>query len=271
MRHGRSELRGQRGRNHTIQACRLIKRTLSVHARPSSESATYRSASGRGPRSAEFGLSVSLHESRTRSRDCQFRKARTLRIDSRRRRTDLPKTCCGIAAMIRLRHLPRTSAATTPRKKADRERTATGRAIGNYIIEGTKEGLIQDLDVKLKEAAPLEIINGPLMTGMDEVGRLFNNNELIVAEVLQSAEAMKAAVSHLEQFMEKSAEARAGRSHSCNGKRRCPRHRQEPGRHHSVEQRLSGDQPRHQSSAGSLDSRRCESTSRMRSGFRACW
>ena len=41
------------------------------------------------------------------------------------------------------------------------------------------------------------------MTGMDEVGRLFNANELIVAEVLQSAEAMKAAVSHLEQFMEK--------------------------------------------------------------------
>jgi len=38
---------------------------------------------------------------------------------------------------------------------------------------------------------------------MAEVGRLFNNNELIVAEVLQSAEAMKASVSHLEQFMEK--------------------------------------------------------------------
>jgi 5-methyltetrahydrofolate--homocysteine methyltransferase len=31
------------------------------------------------------------------------------------------------------------------------------------------------------------------MAGMDEVGRLFNKNELIVAEVLQSAEAMKAA------------------------------------------------------------------------------
>jgi 5-methyltetrahydrofolate--homocysteine methyltransferase len=41
------------------------------------------------------------------------------------------------------------------------------------------------------------------MGGMSEVGRLFNNNELIVAEVLQSAEAMKAAVTHLEQFMEK--------------------------------------------------------------------
>jgi 5-methyltetrahydrofolate--homocysteine methyltransferase len=83
--------------------------------------------------------------------------------------------------------------------------------IGNYIIEGTKEGLIADLDLKLKEAAPLDIINGPLMAGMSEVGRLFNNNELIVAEVLQSAEAMKAAVSHLEQFMEKSADSSRGR------------------------------------------------------------
>jgi 5-methyltetrahydrofolate--homocysteine methyltransferase len=80
-----------------------------------------------------------------------------------------------------------------------------------YIIEGTKEGLIADLDLKLKEAAPLDIINGPLMTGMGEVGRLFNNNELIVAEVLQSAEAMKTAVSHLEQFMEKSATSLRGR------------------------------------------------------------
>ena len=76
--------------------------------------------------------------------------------------------------------------------------------LANYIIEGTKEGLIADLDLKRQEAAPLDIINGPLMSGMDEVGRLFNANELIVAEVLQSAEAMKAAVSHLEQFMEKS-------------------------------------------------------------------
>ncbi|MFZ5929474.1 MAG: methionine synthase [Acidobacteriota bacterium] len=77
--------------------------------------------------------------------------------------------------------------------------------LARYIIEGTKDGLIDDLNRKLAEgAAPLDIINGPLMRGMDEVGRLFNNNELIVAEVLQSAEAMKAAVAHLQQFMEKS-------------------------------------------------------------------
>ena len=97
-------------------------------------------------------------------------------------------------------------------------REATGRAkekksvadlpldqrLASYIIEGTKEGLVEDLELKRQEVAdPLEIINGPLMAGMSEVGRLFNNNELIVAEVLQSAEAMKAAVAHLEPYMEK--------------------------------------------------------------------
>ena len=75
--------------------------------------------------------------------------------------------------------------------------------LARCIVEGSKEGLIDDLNLKLKEAPPLAIINGPLMKGMEEVGRLFNDNQLIVAEVLQSAEAMKAAVAHLETFMEK--------------------------------------------------------------------
>jgi 5-methyltetrahydrofolate--homocysteine methyltransferase len=82
--------------------------------------------------------------------------------------------------------------------------------LARYIVEGSKDGLIEDLALKLKGASPLEIINGPLMKGMDEVGRLFNDNQLIVAEVLQSAEAMKAAVAYLEQFMEKSESATRG-------------------------------------------------------------
>ena len=48
-----------------------------------------------------------------------------------------------------------------------------------YVVEGTKEGLIPDLELALKEyPAPLDIINGPLMDGMKEVGRLFNENQL---------------------------------------------------------------------------------------------
>ncbi|MCY9657363.1 methionine synthase [Paenibacillus chondroitinus] len=83
--------------------------------------------------------------------------------------------------------------------------------LGSYVVEGTKEGLIPDLEIALQTYSPLEVINGPLMKGMEEVGRLFNGNELIVAEVLQSAEVMKASVSYLEPFMEKSETAVKGK------------------------------------------------------------
>ena len=75
--------------------------------------------------------------------------------------------------------------------------------LARYVVEGSKDGLFDDLKEALGRYDPLEIINGPLMKGMDEVGRLFNDNQLIVAEVLQSAEVMKAAVSFLEPHMEK--------------------------------------------------------------------
>ncbi len=83
--------------------------------------------------------------------------------------------------------------------------------LARYIVEGTRDGLIPDLEEALKKYEPLAIINGPLMKGMDEVGRLFAANELIVAEVLQSAEAMKAAVTHLEPHMSKAKAASRGK------------------------------------------------------------
>ncbi len=80
-----------------------------------------------------------------------------------------------------------------------------------YVVEGTKEGLLPDLQEALGKYVPLDIINGPLMKGMEEVGRLFNDNQLIVAEVLQSAEVMKAAVAFLEPHMEKNESATKGK------------------------------------------------------------
>ena len=75
--------------------------------------------------------------------------------------------------------------------------------LARSIVEGSKDGLLADLNEALTTQRPLEIINGPLMAGMDEVGRLFNANQLIVAEVLQSAEVMKTAVAHLEPHLER--------------------------------------------------------------------
>jgi 5-methyltetrahydrofolate--homocysteine methyltransferase len=84
--------------------------------------------------------------------------------------------------------------------------------LARYIVEGSRDGLSADLAEKLAQGTPpLEIINGPLMRGMDEVGRLFNDNQLIVAEVLQSAESMKAAVSFLEPHMDRADSASRGK------------------------------------------------------------
>jgi 5-methyltetrahydrofolate--homocysteine methyltransferase len=98
-----------------------------------------------------------------------------------------------------------------PAAKKPKTALSLDERLASYIIEGTKEGLVEDLNEALKARDPLSIINGPLMAGMDEVGRLFNNNDLIVAEVLQSAEAMKAAVRHLEPFMEKTETSTRGK------------------------------------------------------------
>jgi 5-methyltetrahydrofolate--homocysteine methyltransferase len=93
----------------------------------------------------------------------------------------------------------------------DRKSMPLDDRLARYILEGSKDGLSEDLDEALTTRGALEIINGPLMKGMDEVGRLFNANQMIVAEVLQSAEAMKAAVTHLEPHMEKSETATRGK------------------------------------------------------------
>jgi 5-methyltetrahydrofolate--homocysteine methyltransferase len=97
------------------------------------------------------------------------------------------------------------------RVKKDVSTLSLDERLANYIVSGSKDGLAEDITKKLLEARPLDIINGPLMAGMDEVGRLFGKNELIVAEVLQSAEAMKAAVSLLEPFMAKAETATKGK------------------------------------------------------------
>ncbi|HSL81573.1 MAG TPA: methionine synthase [Thermoanaerobaculia bacterium] len=78
--------------------------------------------------------------------------------------------------------------------------------LARAVVEGSKVGLEEDLALALEDPRwpePLDVINGPLMAGMAEVGRLFNDNQLIVAEVLQSAEVMKRAVAWLEPHMER--------------------------------------------------------------------
>jgi len=65
------------------------------------------------------------------------------------------------------------------------------------VLNGSRSGVPEAVAELLKDRGPLEIINGPVMQAMAEVGKLFAAGDLIVTEVLQSAEAAKAAVTAL--------------------------------------------------------------------------
>lgn len=71
------------------------------------------------------------------------------------------------------------------------------------VIQGRRETLIPDLDGAMLKHSPIDIINNVLLDGMKVVGDLFGSGQMQLPFVLQSAEVMKAAVAHLEKFMEK--------------------------------------------------------------------
>ena len=93
-------------------------------------------------------------------------------------------------------------------KKATKGETVEER-LKNHIIDGEKIGLEDELKVALETHPALDIINNILLDGMKVVGDLFGSGQMQLPFVLQSAEAMKAAVRFLEPYMEKKGGATA--------------------------------------------------------------
>ena len=93
-------------------------------------------------------------------------------------------------------------------KKASKGETVEER-LKNHIIDGEKIGLEAELTTALNSHPALDIINNILLDGMKVVGDLFGSGQMQLPFVLQSAEAMKAAVRFLEPFMEKKGGATA--------------------------------------------------------------
>ncbi|HEX2692611.1 MAG TPA: methionine synthase [Gemmatimonadaceae bacterium] len=71
------------------------------------------------------------------------------------------------------------------------------------ILHRKKEGIEDQLDAAGVRENPVRVLNDVLLPAMKEVGDKFGAGELILPFVLQSAEVMKKAVKHLEQFLEK--------------------------------------------------------------------
>ncbi len=69
------------------------------------------------------------------------------------------------------------------------------KGITTYIVEDTEE-------VRQKSERPIHVIEGPLMDGMNVVGDLFGAGKMFLPQVVKSARVMKAAVAHLEPFIE---------------------------------------------------------------------
>src|SRR3989441_2398438 len=97
---------------------------------------------------------------------------------------------------------------TKSAKKASKGATVEER-LKNHIIDGEKIGLEDELKTALETYSALDIINNILLEGMKVVGELFGSGQMQLPFVLQSAEAMKAAVRFLEPFMEKKGGATA--------------------------------------------------------------
>ncbi len=72
------------------------------------------------------------------------------------------------------------------------------------LVKGIDEFIIEDTEeARQKASRPLEVIEGPLMDGMNVVGDLFGAGKMFLPQVVKSARVMKRAVGHLVPFMEK--------------------------------------------------------------------
>ena len=81
------------------------------------------------------------------------------------------------------------------------------KGINTYVVEDAEEA-------RLQFDRPIQVIEGPLMDGMNVVGDLFGEGKMFLPQVVKSARVMKQAVAHLQPFIE---EEKSGGS-SSNGK-----------------------------------------------------
>ncbi|HSF66671.1 MAG TPA: methionine synthase [Nitrospiraceae bacterium] len=89
--------------------------------------------------------------------------------------------------------------------------------LSHALVKGVTDYIEQDIEeARQKYAKPLQVIEGPLMAGMNIVGDLFGSGKMFLPQVVKSARVMKKAVAYLMPFM--AAEKQKLGSSSSNGK-----------------------------------------------------
>jgi 5-methyltetrahydrofolate--homocysteine methyltransferase len=78
-----------------------------------------------------------------------------------------------------------------------------GERLAHALVEGIADYVVEDTEeARLQAARPIEVIEGPLMDGMNIVGDLFGAGKMFLPQVVKSARVMKKAVAHLIPFIE---------------------------------------------------------------------
>ncbi|MBX3702829.1 MAG: methionine synthase [Steroidobacteraceae bacterium] len=75
--------------------------------------------------------------------------------------------------------------------------------LAHALVKGIDEFIVEDVEEARKAAErPLDVIEGPLMDGMNVVGDLFGTGRMFLPQVVKSARVMKRAVAHLVPYIE---------------------------------------------------------------------
>jgi 5-methyltetrahydrofolate--homocysteine methyltransferase len=75
--------------------------------------------------------------------------------------------------------------------------------LSHALVKGVADYIEQDIEeARQKYGRPLNVIEGPLMDGMNVVGDLFGSGKMFLPQVVKSARVMKKAVAYLQPFME---------------------------------------------------------------------
>lgn len=91
--------------------------------------------------------------------------------------------------------------------------------LSHALVHGITDFIAEDVETaRLAAARPLEVIEGPLMAGMNVVGDLFGSGKMFLPQVVKSARVMKQAVAYLMPFMEKEKAERGDARRNSNGK-----------------------------------------------------
>jgi 5-methyltetrahydrofolate--homocysteine methyltransferase len=84
--------------------------------------------------------------------------------------------------------------------------------LSHALVRGIDAHVEADAEeARLKYDRPLEVIEGPLMAGMNVVGDLFGSGKMFLPQVVKSARVMKKAVAHLTPFLEAEKQAKGAR------------------------------------------------------------